>query len=216
MLELLRFLRRGEEEAGSLVAAQRAQQGKLRLVLHATHRAGRCTERNIVDTLVVRADDPLFAAEGPVLMATDPLPVSQNTKVTAQCTSLRVRAPRLFCLGRSYSRDNGRTGHAGQRLDRAGPPAVLTETFDGNGRTCGTCHPADNNYTLDPAYIARLPANDPLFVAEHDPASAARAPTLLRKLALVVVHADGFGKPACCAPCRPLGSGAIGRSSRVR
>jgi hypothetical protein len=96
-------LRRGDEEAWSLVAAQRAQQGKLRLVLHATRRAGRCTERNIVDTLAVRADNPLFAAEGPVLMATDPLPVSQNAKVTAQCASLRVRVPRFFYLGRSHS-----------------------------------------------------------------------------------------------------------------
>ena len=42
----------------------------------------------------------------------------------------------------------------------------MKETFDGNGRTCGTCHPATNNFTLDPAFIAKLPKSDPLFVAE--------------------------------------------------
>src|SRR3954447_76154 len=67
----------------------------------------------------------------------------------------------------------------------------FTETFQGNGRTCGACHPADNNYTIDPAYIARLPATDPLFVK----VAGVDNPTLLRQRALVTVHADGFDKP---------------------
>ena len=66
----------------------------------------------------------------------------------------------------------------------------FTETFGGNGRTCGSCHPADNNYTIDPAYIARLPRNDPLFTGDF-----LDRPKLLRKLGLVVVHADGFDRP---------------------
>ena len=75
----------------------------------------------------------------------------------------------------------------------------FTETFAGNGRTCGTCHPADNNYTIDAAYIARLPTTDPLLVARFPrrPGAAAQA---------------GPGRPcmptastgrACCAACRP-------------
>ena len=49
-----------------------------------------------------------------------------------------------------------------------GEDLFFNETFEGNGRTCGTCHPKDNNFTIDPAFIAKLPANDPLFVAESD------------------------------------------------
>ena len=66
----------------------------------------------------------------------------------------------------------------------------FTETFAGNGRTCGSCHPADNNYTIDAAYIARLPKSDPLLAADF-----LDDPVLLRKLGLVTVHADGFGRP---------------------
>lgn len=75
-------------------------------------------------------------------------------------------------------------------LVEQGRRLFFTETFDGNGRTCGSCHPADNNYTIDPAYIARLPATDPLLTADH-----LDRPKLLRKLGLVVVHADGFDRP---------------------
>ena len=35
-----------------------------------------------------------------------------------------------------------------------GADLFFNETFDGNGRTCGTCHPSANNFTLDPAFIA--------------------------------------------------------------
>jgi hypothetical protein len=44
-------------------------------------------------------------------------------------------------------------------------------TFNGNGRSCGTCHREDNNLTIDPEFIATLPPADPLFVAEFNPAS---------------------------------------------
>src|SRR5215207_10538552 len=72
----------------------------------------------------------------------------------------------------------------------------FNETFGGNGRTCGTCHPAENNYTIDPAYISKLPANNPLFVAEYNQALRdLERPKLLRGAGLVVVNADGFDKP---------------------
>jgi hypothetical protein len=35
-----------------------------------------------------------------------------------------------------------------------GEQIFFTETFEGNGRTCGTCHPAENNFTIDPAFIS--------------------------------------------------------------
>jgi hypothetical protein len=68
------------------------------------------------------------------------------------------------------------------------------ETFDGNGRTCGTCHREDNNFTLDPNYIMTLPRTDPLFVAETNPALAGlENPTLLRKYGLILTNVDGPG-----------------------
>ena len=40
------------------------------------------------------------------------------------------------------------------------------EDFDGNGRTCGTCHRAGNNLTIDVEFIGELPDDDLLFIAE--------------------------------------------------
>ena len=45
-----------------------------------------------------------------------------------------------------------------------GRQLFFEETFEGNGRTCGTCHPATNNFTIDPAFVRALPRNDPLFI----------------------------------------------------
>lgn len=92
-------------------------------------------------------------------------------------------------------------------LPPAAPPAAASligdgeflffeETFGGNGRTCGTCHPANNNFTLDPEFIATLDDDDPLFVAERVPALAGlENPTLMRELALILENVDGFDRP---------------------
>jgi cytochrome c peroxidase len=77
-----------------------------------------------------------------------------------------------------------------------GADLFFRETFGGNGRTCSSCHPANNNYTIDPEFIAALPDSDPLFVAERDPALVGlELPGLLRDHALVVVNADGLEAP---------------------
>ena len=47
-----------------------------------------------------------------------------------------------------------------------GAQIFFNEKFGGNGRVCATCHPAENNFTIDPKFIANLPANSPLFVGE--------------------------------------------------
>jgi len=68
--------------------------------------------------------------------------------------------------------------------------------FQGNGRTCSTCHPATNNFTIDPQFIATLPANDPLFVAETNPdLTNLENPVLMRSLGLICENLDGFDKP---------------------
>jgi cytochrome c553 len=68
------------------------------------------------------------------------------------------------------------------------------ETFGGNGRTCGTCHPAENNFTIDARFIATLPPDDALFVAESVPALARNFenPRLMREFGLIQENLDGF------------------------
>ena len=75
-----------------------------------------------------------------------------------------------------------------------GKEIFFNERFSGNGRTCGTCHPAENNFTLDPAFIATRPATDPLFVAEFTPALKENfeQPELMRKFGLILENVDGF------------------------
>src|SRR5207249_2701577 len=70
--------------------------------------------------------------------------------------------------------------------------SFFNETFNGNGRTCGTCHREDNNLTIDPAFIATLPPNDPLFVAETNPDLSANFenPVLMRQFGLILENPD--------------------------
>src|SRR5437762_6199446 len=75
-----------------------------------------------------------------------------------------------------------------------GARLFFQETFDGNGRTCGTCHPATANFTLTPAFIASVPFDDPLFVAERVPELAGlEEPALMPgPRALILENVDGF------------------------
>jgi hypothetical protein len=75
-----------------------------------------------------------------------------------------------------------------------GERIFLNETFAGNGRTCGTCHRPEDNFGLSPAFIARLPADDALFVAERnsDLAQNFENPRLMRAFALILENQDGF------------------------
>src|SRR5690349_13376443 len=43
----------------------------------------------------------------------------------------------------------------------AGGSIFFQETFNGNGRTCGTCHSAQNNTTLDVPFINGLEPSHP-------------------------------------------------------
>ena len=83
-----------------------------------------------------------------------------------------------------------------QQLIERGRELFTKETFDGNGRTCATCHPATNNFTIDPAFIAKLPKSDPLFVAETNPDLAKLEDSkALRQHALITENVDGFDRP---------------------
>lgn len=87
-----------------------------------------------------------------------------------------------------------------------GEDLFFNETFDGNGRTCGTCHFAVNNFTIDVPLIASLPNDDPLFAAEtqnplvfghplnlDDEGNPRRFenPELMRAFGLIVENLDG-------------------------
>jgi len=75
-----------------------------------------------------------------------------------------------------------------------GRDLFFNETFNGNGRTCGTCHRAERNFTIDAAFIATLPPNDPLFVAEFNPdlKKNFENPKLMREFGLIQENLDGF------------------------
>jgi hypothetical protein len=85
------------------------------------------------------------------------------------------------------------TTHLGWLIAQ-GENLFFNETFEGNGRTCGSCHPAENNLTLDSAFIATLPNDDPLFVAEFNPnlATNFENPKLMREFGLILENVDGF------------------------
>ena len=81
----------------------------------------------------------------------------------------------------------------------AGGDLFLRETFGGNGRTCGSCHPIANNTTIDVPFLTALHAsnpNDPLFVFEHDPNLAQLETGDLLGAAAVLENVDGFEDPA--------------------
>ena len=77
-----------------------------------------------------------------------------------------------------------------------GAELFFRDDFGGNGRSCASCHPADNNYTIDAESIALLPSTDPLFVAENDPAlEGLERPDLMRDHGLILENVDGAEDP---------------------
>ncbi len=83
-----------------------------------------------------------------------------------------------------------------ETLVARGEALFFRERFGGNSRTCGTCHPATHNLTIDPAFIATLPPDDPLFVAEfNDDLSGLERPAAMRQHGLILENLDGFEAP---------------------
>ena len=79
-----------------------------------------------------------------------------------------------------------------------GADIFFRETFNGNGRTCASCHPIANNYTIDPPFVQALhnaKPNDPLFIAQPGtPLQQLETPDLLAN-ALILENVDGFQDP---------------------
>jgi hypothetical protein len=75
-------------------------------------------------------------------------------------------------------------------LVQRGAELFVNEPFGGNGRKCATCHPIANNQTIDPTFVASLPATDPLFVVP----TGLEDQTLLPH-ALIRENVDGTEQP---------------------
>jgi cytochrome c peroxidase len=83
---------------------------------------------------------------------------------------------------------SGEVAAQSQSLVDEGRRIFFEEDFDGNGRTCGTCHPATHNFTIDADLIQALDPDDPLFANSvpglEDPAMLARG--------LILENLNGF------------------------
>ncbi len=86
------------------------------------------------------------------------------------------------------------TGLVSQQIC-AGADIFFRETFGGNGRTCGTCHPMSNNTTIDVPFVQSLPASDPLFVFERDSNLTNLETPDLRSHGGILENVDGFEDP---------------------
>ena len=86
------------------------------------------------------------------------------------------------------------TAPAHSDLVSKGRRLFFNETFDGNGRTCATCHRQERNFSIDPTFIATLPDTDALFVAEFIPAlkDNFENPRLMREFGLILENTNGF------------------------
>jgi cytochrome c peroxidase len=77
-----------------------------------------------------------------------------------------------------------------------GADLFFRDTFNGNGRSCATCHPTANNFTQDPPFIATLAPSDPIFIAENDATLAGlERPDLMRNFGLILENVDGLDAP---------------------
>lgn len=124
--------------------------------------------------------------------------VAPGTRYNRHCVSIATVVLAAVCLSflmlASCDERRAEPVDPQAKLIAKGRELFFNETFAGNGRTCGTCHPAENNFTIDPAFIATLPRDNPLFVAENNPALARNFenPVLMRAFGLILENQDGF------------------------
>ena len=117
--------------------------------------------------------------------------------------SLQVSTPRFGEISLAVPTPQNTAGRSARlrcveaaRIAR-GERLFFEETFGGNGRTCGTCHPAASAFTIGPSAVTALPPDDPLFAAERQSALAElERPLLLRgPRTLILENVDGFDRP---------------------
>jgi len=95
---------------------------------------------------------------------------------------------------------------ANARLLNKGRELFFEESFNGNGRTCATCHRENDNLALSLKTIAELPDDDPLFIVEQEFRQDGTVnalfndfrmekPALMRKVGLIFENTNGFRDP---------------------
>ena len=131
-------------------------------------------------------------ADGP---SADPAPAAFDVRVAALTPAEKVQQRKAACA----KDPRVLTGLVSQDIC-VGADIFLRETFDGNGRTCGTCHPPQNNFTIDAPFISTLPPSDPLFVFKTNTAltELEREPSLL--LGGILENVDDPGTPSRIRP----------------
>jgi cytochrome c peroxidase len=117
----------------------------------------------------------------------------QNPKTNVIATGARTLFEKRYfreLAGAALDPVTGTLGNTVETTDplvRRGSELFFNEKFAGNGRTCGTCHRLERNLTLDPAFVATLPSNDPLFIFPEGLEDRALLPH-----ALIRENVDGF------------------------
>jgi len=121
------------------------------------------------------------------------MPAATRVLKPHQSAKLRV-AGALLAAAASLAACNSKPPDPQAALIARGREVFFNETFSGNGRTCGTCHREARNFTIDAAFIATLPKNDALFVAEFNPdlKQNFENPRLMREFGLILENLDGF------------------------
>lgn len=117
----------------------------------------------------------------------------RSTRAPRSETTVRLLVVSAFAFGLSCASAPERAPD-GAELAALGEEIFFTETFGGNGRTCATCHRREDNFGLSPAFIATLPDDDPLFVAERERALRENfeVPEKMRRFGVILENQDGF------------------------
>lgn len=160
--------------------------------------------------LVVVSPSGRTPAESRLLVGTRPFFERLYTRTRVAMETTRERSSRVFgpatllalLRPRQAEADSTQILLAQGLVSQAvgeGADLFFRETFGGNGRTCGTCHRAENNLGLDVDFISTLPAEDKLFIAELPPSEGGvpglERPLLLRGHAQILMNSDGFENP---------------------
>jgi len=149
-----------------------------------------------VPSRLSEAASSFLLAAGSALFALGALPAcsanaadSEPDVVAAQTSPLAPPSPETLCNSDPRVWDGLVSLNVciGARL-------FFDETFGGNGRTCGSCHPVGNDYTIDHSFMQSLPASDPLFVHKNPNFALAELETPeLDNFGLVRENLEGFG-----------------------
>ena len=115
------------------------------------------------------------------------MPAATRAFEPRRFAKLRV-AGALLAAASSLAACNPKPPDPQAALIAKGRDIFFNETFNGNGRTCGTCHREERNFAIDAAFIATLPENDALFVAEfnRDLKQNFENPRLMREFGLIL------------------------------